>query len=168
MTGSAPIIVTAMLGATDQAWFDRQRRAHFPPERNFLSAHLTMFHHLPPSLEAEVRHRLGEAAREGPPTARIAGLISLGRGVAYRIDSADLEAVRAHLADIWQPVLTPQDRAGWRPHVTIQNKVDPANARALLTKLDTDFRPRSLAIMGYATWWYRGGPWEPLSRHMCA
>jgi len=165
---SAPIIITALVGAIDQAWFDRQRQAHFPPERNFLSAHLTMFHHLPPSLQPEVRQRLSEAAREGAPAARIAGLISLGRGVAYRIDSADLAAVRAHLADLWQPVLTPQDRAGWRPHITVQNKVDPAAARALLADLQADFRPRPLAIVGYAAWWYRGGPWEPLSRHMCA
>jgi hypothetical protein len=168
LTGNAPIIVTALLGGEDQAWFDRQRGAYFPAERNFLSAHLTMFHHLPPSLEGEVRDRLGEAARGGAPDARIAGLVSLGRGVAYRIESAELEDVRAYLADMWAAVLTPQDRAAWRPHVTIQNKADPADARALLAKLKADFRPRPLAIAGYAAWWYRGGPWEPLSRHMCA
>jgi hypothetical protein len=168
MSEPAPIIVTALLGGEDQAFFDRQRDAHFPPERNFLRAHLTMFHHLPPSLEDEVLQRLGEAAREGVPVARVAGLISLGRGVAYRIDSADLAAIRAYLADIWEPILTPQDRAGWRPHITIQNKVDPTDARALLTELQVDFRPRPLTIAGYAAWWYRGGPWELLSRHMCA
>ena len=168
MTGNAPIVVTAVLGAADQAWFDRQRTAHFPVERNFLKAHLTMFHHLPPSLEGEVRQRLGEAARDGSPRARISGLISLGRGVAYRIDSAELDDVRAHLADLWADLLTPQDRAPWRAHVTVQNKVDPADARTLLADLKADFRPRPLAIAGYAAWWYRGGPWEPLSRHMCA
>jgi hypothetical protein len=165
---NAPIIVTAVLGAADQAWLDRRRAAYYPAERNFLSAHLTMFHHLPPSLEGEVRDRLGEVARGGMPDARIAGLISLGRGVAYRIESADLEDVRAYLADMWAAVLTPQDRAAWRPHVTIQNRADPADARALLAELKADFRPRPLAIAGYAAWWYRGGPWEPLSRHMCA
>jgi len=168
LTGAAPIIVTALFGDDDQAWFDRQRQAHFPPERNFLSAHLTMFHHLPPSLEGEAKHRLSEAAREGAPQARIAGLFSLGRGVAYRIDSPDLEVVRAHLADIWAPLLTPQDAANWRPHVTIQNKVDPADARALLSRLEPDFRPRAVKVAGYAAYWYRGGPWEKLSRHMCA
>jgi hypothetical protein len=165
---AAPIIITALFGREDQAWFDRQRQAHFPSARNFLQAHLTMFHHLPPSLEGEVRQRLGDAAREGPPLARIAGLISLGRGVAYRIDSPALEHVRAGLADLWAGVLTPQDTAPWRPHVTIQNKVEPATAKSLLTELQADFRPRPLSIVGYAAWWYRGGPWEPLSRHMCA
>ena len=164
----APIIVTALLGGEDQAWFDRQRQAHFPPERNFLSAHLTIFHHLPPSLESEVRQRLGDAAREGAPKGHVASLIPLGRGVAYRIDSPGLEGVREYLADIWSGVLTPQDAAPWRAHITIQNKVEPPVAKALLTELQADFRPRPLKIPGYAAWWYRGGPWEPLSRHMCA
>jgi hypothetical protein len=165
---SAPIIVTAVLGAEDQAWLDRQRTAHFPAERNVLPAHLTMFHHLPPSLEGEVRQRLGDLAREGRPAAMIAGLISLGRGVAYRIESEELEDRRDYLAELWAGLLSPQDRAAWRPHVTIQNKVEPLVARTLLTQLQRDFRPRPLVIAGFAAWWYRGGPWELLSRHMCA
>ena len=124
--------------------------------------------HLPPSLEPEIRQRLGDLAREGAPAARIADPFSLGSGVAYRIDSPELEHRRAWLADLWADVLTPQDRAPWRPHVTIQNKVEPAEARALLDRLKADFRPRPLAIAGFASWYYRGGPWEKLSRHMVA
>jgi hypothetical protein len=168
VTAPAPIIVTAVIGREDQAWLDAQRAAYFPPERNVLPAHLTMFHHLPPSLESEVRQRLGELAREGALEARIAGLMSLGHGVAYRIESPDLEDRRAWLADLWAGVLMPQDRAPWRPHVTIQNKVEPTDARVLLDRLRRNFRPRSLAIAGFAAWHYRGGPWEKLSRHMVA
>jgi hypothetical protein len=168
VTSAAPIIVTAVIGRDDQAWLDVQRSAYFPPDRNVLPAHLTMFHHLPPSLESEVRQRLGELAREGAPVARIAGLISLGQGVAYRIESPDLEDRRAWLADLWAGVLTPQDRAPWRPHVTIQNKVPLTEARTLIARLRTDFRSRPLAINGFASWHYRGGPWEKLSRHMVA
>ena len=43
-----------------------------------------------------------------------------------------------------------------------------ASSTELLKKLEADFRPRPLAIVGYAAWWYRGGPWEPMSRLMCA
>ena len=168
MTASAPIIVTALIGRDDQAWLDTQRTAYFPADRNVLPAHLTMFHHLPPSLESEVRQRLGELAREGAPVARVSGLMSLGQGVAYRIESPDLEDRRAWLADLWAGVLIPQDRAPWRPHVTIQNKVQAAEARTLLSRLQADFRPRPLAITGFASWLYRGGPWEKLSRHMVA
>ena len=165
----APIIVTALFGAADQAWFDDLRKTHFPPERNHLSAHLTMFHHLAPSLERELKQRLASETRGvAAPGARVAGLISLGRGVAYRIESAALEDVRDRLADAFASLLTPQDRAGWRPHVTVQNKVGPAAAKALQAELERDFRPRSVRIAGLASWWYRGGPWEPLSRHMFA
>lgn len=166
MSQAAPIIVTALFGAADQSWFDDLRRAHFPPERNHLAAHLTMFHHLPPSIEGDLRHRLAQETRGVPaPDARLAAVMSLGRGVAYRIDSPGLTAIRARLADAFASMLTPQDAAGWRPHVTVQNKVAPAEAKALHARLAADLRPRPLAIAALATWWYRGGPWEPLSRH---
>ena len=166
---SAPIIVTALFGRSDQAWFDGQRAAHFPPERNVLSAHLTLFHHLPPSAEHELKHRLAEETRGiRAPEAKIVGLMSLGRGVAYRIVSPELVSIRARLAEAFVGMLTPQDAGGWRPHVTIQNKVQPATAKLLLQSLERDFRARGADVAGLATWWYRGGPWEPLSRHMFA
>ncbi|KQM21699.1 hypothetical protein ASE73_15065 [Sphingomonas sp. Leaf24] len=165
----APIIVTAVFHREDQAWFERQRRAYFPPERNVLAAHCTMFHHLSPELGAELKRRLNAATRgQAAPVARVGGLMNLGRGVAYRIESPDLEAIRADLADAFGSMLIPQDRGGWRPHVTIQNKVEPAEAKALLAALSVEFSPRPVKIVGLASWWYRGGPWEALSRHMFA
>ena len=145
------------------------RREYFPPERNQLAAHLTLFHHLPPSIADELKHRLTEETRGVPaPVARAAGLMSLGRGVAFRIDAPALVAVRARLAEAFGGMLTPQDAGGWRAHVTIQNKVAPNVAKLLLTDLQRGFQPRVVEIAGLATWWYRGGPWEPLSRHMFA
>ena len=165
----APIIVSALFAPADFAYLDGLRRQYFPPERNVIAAHLTMFHHLSPELAAELKLRLvAETRGVPPPRARIAGLINLGRGVAFRIESPELEAVRARLAEAFATMLTPQDRVGWRPHVTIQNKVLPAQAKALLTSLNAGFSPRPLAIAGLASWWYRGGPWEPLSRDMFA
>ncbi|WP_210358025.1 2'-5' RNA ligase family protein [Sphingomonas beigongshangi] len=168
-SAGAPIIVSAVFGRQDQGWFDAQRAAHFPPERNQLSAHLTLFHHLPPSAEAELKHRLAQETRGvRAPRARIGGLMSLGRGVAYRIESPDLVAIRHRLADAFAGLLTPQDAGGWRPHVTIQNKVQPNVAKLLLTSLSRDFVPREVEVAGLAAWWYRGGPWENISRHMFA
>jgi hypothetical protein len=163
----APIIVSALFGATDFAYFDGLRRTHFPPERNVIPAHLTLFHHLAPDLAAELKQRLiAETRGIAPPRARMGGLINLGQGVAFRIESPELEDIRARLAEAFAPMLTPQDRAGWRPHVTIQNKVLPAAAKSLLATLSAGFVVRPVAIVGLASWWYRGGPWEPLSRHM--
>ncbi len=169
MTGNlasepAPIIVTALFGPEDFARLDAARRAHFPPERNMLDAHLTLFHHLPPSVLPELTTRLRIAAAAPEPPAILAGPMLLGRGVAYRVASPGLAAIRAELADAFAPLLTPQDRAGWRPHVTIQNKVDPAAARKLFADIAAGFAPRPLAIAGLAAWWYRGGPWEAIAR----
>lgn len=165
----APIVVTALFGVRDQAWFDAQRRAHFPRERNRLDAHLTMFHHLPPGVAGELKHRLAWETRGVPaPRARLGAPFALGRGVAWRINSPDLAAIRARLADAFAPLLTPQDAAGWRAHVTVQNKAAPADAKALLAELGRNHAPRALTIAGLAAWWYRGGPWEPLSRHLFA
>ncbi|WP_174279512.1 2'-5' RNA ligase family protein [Sphingomonas bacterium] len=172
MTGAAapaPIIVTALFGKQDQAWFDGLRREHFPAERNQLDAHLTLFHHLPPSVADELKHRLVQETRGVPaPEASVGGLMSLGGGVAYRIEAPALTAIRNRLLDAFAGMLTPQDAGGWRPHVTIQNKVTPAVAKLLLAHLQRDFRPRRVEVAGLAAWWYRGGPWEPLSRHMFA
>lgn len=165
----APIIVTALFGAQDHARLTALRRAYFPPERNWLEAHLTLFHHLPPSLAEDAKHRLNAETRGlRAPDARIAGVISLGRGVAYRIESPALTELRDRLADAFAGALTPQDQAPWRPHITLQNKVTPEQAWALKVALEADFRPRPLAIAGLASWWYRGGPWEMHSRHMFA
>ncbi|WP_033923482.1 2'-5' RNA ligase family protein [Sphingomonas sp. 37zxx] len=165
----APIIVAAIFGGQDAAYLNRLRAEHFPPERNQLDAHLTLFHHLAPELARELKQRLvAETRGIAAPDARIAGVMSLGRGVALRIESPAIEEIRARLADAFAPMLIPQDRAGWRPHVTIQNKVEPAVAKALCQQIEAGFVARRLSITGLGAWWYRGGPWEALSRHMFA
>jgi 2'-5' RNA ligase len=165
----APIIVSALFGRQDQAGFDALRREHFPPERNVLPAHLTLFHHLPPSALDELKHRLNAATRGvRAPTARAVGFMSLGRGVAVKIDSPGLTEIRRDLSEAFAGLLTPQDAGGWRPHVTIQNKVAPSMARLLLGALSKDFRAREVEIAGLAAYYYRGGPWEQISRHMFA
>jgi 2'-5' RNA ligase superfamily len=162
---SGPIIVSALFGDEDFAWLDGQRRAHFPAERNVLRAHLTLFHHLPPSIESELLNRLREETRRPAPPAMIDGLMSLGYGVAYRVRSDGLENARANLAEAFAPLLIPQDQASWRPHVTIQNKAKPGIAKALLIALTDNFSPRRLAIAGLAAWHYQGGPWAPIAAY---
>ena len=141
------------------------RRAHFPPERNQVPAHLTLFHHLPPDLAPELDRRLAFHAASAPPRATIADVISLGAGTAFRVASEELEDIRANLADAFRGLLIPQDQAGWRPHITIQNKVEPKDAKRLQQQLRATFQPRPLAIKGLASWRYLGGPWEPVKSY---
>jgi hypothetical protein len=152
------------LGPADLAWFDRQRRAYFPPERNLLTAHLTMFHALPPSVEGEASRLLAQLARAPAPRATATGLLNLGRGVAYRIASEDLDLIREHVADRFHGSLSAQDAGGWRAHVTVQNKVAPKIARQTLTELERGFSPRPVAIAALELHRYLGGPWELVGR----
>ena len=156
------LIVTAEMGAEDFARLDGLRRRHFPPERNQVPAHLTLFHALPPSAEQEVKQRLADLTAGPAPSASIAGVMNLGRGVAYRVVSDDLDAIRRALANDFHGLLSAQDNAGWRPHVTIQNKVAPSDARELFQSLERDFTKRPLRIDGLGLHRYLGGPWETL------
>jgi 2'-5' RNA ligase len=157
------LIITAEIASSDLPWLDQLRRHYYRAERNRLPAHLTMFHALPPSAESEVRSRLARFASEPPPRATIEGLMDLGGGVAFRVVSGDLDHIRRELSEDFHGLLSAQDAGGWRPHVTIQNKVQPREARALIARLGGDFRPRSLAISGLGLHRYRGGPWEKLA-----
>jgi 2'-5' RNA ligase superfamily len=163
MSVPSPIIVTAQMGKGDQAWADALRKAHFPPERNHLTAHITLFHHLPPTHLPEIKTRLAAMAREhAPPPALLSDVMLLGRGVAYRIDCPELLVMREELADGFAGLLIPQDQARPRLHITIQNKVEPPVAKALFAELSATFAPRQLSITGIAAHYYRGGPWEAI------
>lgn len=152
------------MGKTDQAWANGLRRAHYPPERNHIDAHITLFHHLPPGHLPEIKSRLAALAIEcPPPIAHLTELMMLGKGVAYRIDSPELLGLRDGLAHDFRGLLIPQDQARPRLHITVQNKVDPAVAKALHAELTATFRPRLLALSGLAAHYYRGGPWEHIA-----
>lgn len=158
-----PIIMTASMGPADQAWANALRRAHFPPERNVLDAHITLFHHLPGAYEAEAVTRTKALVAEfAAPDATLSELMNLGRGVAYRIHSPGLLAIRDAMADGMHGLLTAQDQGQPKLHITVQNKAEPAAAKALLQQLTAEFAPRPLVITGLALHRYMGGPWEPI------
>lgn len=149
-----------MMGDADFAWANALRSAHFPPERNVVPAHIALFHHLPPARLDELVRVMRRICIGRPPSARLSRVYSLGRGVAYSVESPDLLAIHADIADHFRHDLIPQDSHPPHLHITIQNKVDPRSAKALLTALAAEFRPRPLRITGLAAWHYLGGPWR--------
>lgn len=157
------LIVTAEIGQTDFAWLDQLRRANYPAERNRVPAHLTLFHALPPSAEPELRQRLTELTRSAPPRTFLEGIMDLGGGVAFRIVSQDLDLIRQELASDLHGLFSAQDAGGWRPHITIQNKVPDKVSRALIASLQHQFRARPLMITGLGLHRYLDGPWEDLA-----
>ena len=159
------LIITAEIGPRDFAWLDQLRRTYYPADRNHVPAHLTMFHALPPSAESEARRTLARLASEPRPGASIEGIMDLGGGVAFRVVSTDLDWIRRELSDNFVGLLSAQDTGGWRPHVTIQNKVPQKDARQLIARLEREFRPRPLEISGLGLHHYLGGPWDRIAAY---
>jgi hypothetical protein len=156
-----PFIVTARIKDHDLAPFDRLRLEHFPTDRNFLRAHLTMFHRLPGEYEAQIQNDLAGVARNLHSfNAQISGLRHLGAGVAFSVESTNLHDVRATLKSRFLAWLGPQDLQKWQPHITVQNKSSKIKADALYRHLNEDFEPHPIEIEGLDLWEYLGGPWQ--------
>ena len=163
--GDAPLILTAELPADLHGRFTDLRAEHFPPERNYLEAHVTLFHALPAQCEDEVRRYLARLVGETAPVeGRVEGLMSLGGGTAIKLVSPDMLDLRDRIADHFHGMLTNQDQHRPRLHVTIQNKVTSKEAKALQAQLSGVIQPRDFTFRGLALYAYRGGPWEFLRR----
>jgi len=161
---AAPLVVTAELPEALQSRADRLRKLHYPPERNVVAAHVTLFHALPPSVERELRDALAAEARAKPVPARLEGVMGLGRGTALTIGSPAMLAIWERLAERFHGLLTPQDQHVPRLHVTIQNKVSPHDAKVLMKRLIPEIEALDFAFAGLALHRYLGGPWERLKR----
>ncbi|WP_366914582.1 2'-5' RNA ligase family protein [Enterovirga sp.] len=145
------------------ARLDALRRLHFPPDRNQVPAHLTLFHALPGTeRDSIVRHLAALAVRQRSFSLEATGFRSLGHGVALAFASAELVRLRQALAREWADWLSAQDSARIAPHVTVQNKVAPEAARRLLAELQGEFQPFTARAEGLLLWRYLGGPWERL------
>ncbi|WP_018899565.1 2'-5' RNA ligase family protein [Rhizobium sp. 2MFCol3.1] len=157
-----PLILTARIAEADLQMFDDLRQTHFPPQRNFLRAHLTMFHRLPGEyFEQIVRDLQSVCEHQSPIVANVTGIRHLGAGVAFAIESLALTIVRDELKRRFNHWLGPQDMGKWQPHITIQNKTSKARADSLYEELSSKFQALEIMAPGLDLWRYLGGPWAP-------
>ena len=157
----APLILTAQLPPDLHSWATRLRDEHFPPERNYLEAHVTLFHAIPGQCEDEARRFLARLAGEiAPVPARLEGVMSLGGGTALRLSSPEMLELRDHIADHFHGMLTAQDQHRPRLHVTIQNKVTSKEAKALQAQMVGTVAARDFMFPGLSLYRYIGGPWD--------
>lgn len=162
---ASALILTLALDQASQAFFERERRAYFPPERNLIPAHVTLFHGLRGENEAALALDIEAACRTlSPFPVSVTGLRLLGKGVAYRLEAAPFDRLRRSLQALWAADLTPQDRQTIAPHVTVQNKVAPAEAKALHARLAAGFAAFEARAEGLLLWRYLGGPWAFVRR----
>ena len=156
-------VLTLALDDVSQQRFETERQQYFPSALNRIPAHLSLFHTLPE--ERETFTAL-QAAAEGRTafTMQVAELKSMGKGVAYFLQSAEAKALHRSLSEVFADQLSSQDRQGFRPHVVVQNKVTPEAAKITLVQLQARFRAWPVTAVGLDLWRYLGGPWLHLQR----
>lgn len=155
----APLILTVSIeeGAFD--YFNNLRRLYFPPERNFIDAHITMFHALP-NIESIAKEVEAISGSQLSFSIKVLEPVSIGKGVAFRLESGELTLLHKTLQQKWSQFLSPQDAQKLWPHITIQNKVAPAEAKELLLKMKEDFSSFFVQAQGLQLWEYLNGPWK--------
>lgn len=160
----APVILTLQFDEASDALFQDLRRRHFPPAQNRVAAHLTLFHNLPGTEEEAILREVAQhATRIAPFKVEVAGPMKLGRGLALRIKSEALTALRRSIAEKFENHLTPQDREKFRSHVTVQNKVAPHVAAALYDHLAATLPAFEATAEGIQLWLYDEGAWTPIA-----
>ena len=156
-----PLILSCGFDAPGFSRMQAVRQEHFPKDRNHIPAHLTLFHALPGGMRDRIEETLAETAAATPPLPyRVTGIMSLGRGSAFDIEARGLKRLHKALQDHWSDDLTAQDAQGLRPHVTIQNKVDPETAADTRARLEAGFTPWEGVITHLLLWHYDDGPWD--------
>ena len=75
-----PLLFIAVFGKGGFVFFYGFFRPHFPSDRNYLRAHLTLFHHLPPSVEGELSTFLKQVTRDPAPVALPDAADTAGQG----------------------------------------------------------------------------------------
>lgn len=160
-----PFILTATIPEPLRGYAEGLRRRHFPPERNHLHAHVTMFHAFAPSLLEELKSFIPQIVSEfAPPRFHVSGLLDLGKGTAIRLETPELLSLRGLIAEHFHGALTDQDLHEPRPHITIQNKVSKDTARALQAELTDEIagwcERGDFEFPSFELHRYLGGPWE--------
>ena len=165
------MIVTAWVAEEDIRPFHRLRQRFFPGHRNFLSAHITLFHHLKPHVrekamalaQVQAWEEVLPLDNQGRLPVAVTGVFSMGKGTAYQLEPAPLIRLREPLREALAGSLTPQDARPWKqPHITVQNKVAPAVAKRLTRHLSARFAPCLLHVKGLSFYRYDYGPWTLL------
>lgn len=164
MNDGSPLIVTLLLDEVSSGFFNDKRKKYFPSQRNYLPAHLTLFHHLPSNEPTLTEDLEAWSSEQSLLPLQVSEVKSIGKGVAYKIDCPDLLLLHKQMQTRWSRWLNPQDKQGLWPHVTVQNKVSATEAKQTLQILQESFQPFTATGTGFGLWAYKGGPWQFLQR----
>ncbi len=155
---TAPIIVTLKLNPKAELFFNEMRTKYFPAYCNYVSAHVTLFNRVNCSIE--ILHNLLEKYKK--PTIlnmEINGLVNMGKGLAYTVQSAELLKLQKEIKQPLKTYLGLKDKKKYWPHITIQNKVTAFKALQTHTSLLETFTPFTAEAIGFTTWKFQKNKW---------
>lgn len=155
-----PLILTLSINEEAALFFNKQRQQYFPASINYMQAHLTLFHHLLLPVDEIIAQIHPFAAEFFSFDIQVTDVVSLGKGVAYKLESKDLQLIHYRFQQLWKPLLKPQDLQKLWPHITVQNKVTPQQSKDLLAQLKIMFQPFTIHATGLSIWEYLNGPWK--------
>lgn len=156
-----PLILTFRLDSGSQALLDEWRASYFPPSRNYLKAHLTIYHQLPGQKLVSIQEALQRVvANEKPTDLHFDGLKHHQGFVGITLSAPGVVGIKERLDLEFKDVLRAQDRQGYRPHITVTNLGSPGDAKRCYDQLSKMFIPWTGCAVGLDLYHYHGGPWE--------
>ncbi|KAJ9666634.1 hypothetical protein H2201_003293 [Coniosporium apollinis] len=139
------------------------RKRYFPQHLNRTPAHLTLFHALPHSRLETLTSTLETLCTSTAPFAITTGApFRMRRGVGVNVGRGAEQAKRVHreLREAWMEFLSEQDAGGWKPHWTVQNKVDSEEeAAGAYEEVRGGFKGAEGMATGVGLWKYVKGRW---------
>jgi hypothetical protein len=166
-----PFILTLRLDKVTEHLLTQLRTKYFPKHRNFLAAHITLFHALPASRQPDYAKILTDlTSRTAPFTIGIKNPFPLGqKGVGLNVSSFKLRNLHDEILRAFREEgveLTEQDQAKIKAHVTVQNKVGEEEARRTLEAVKREWNERGARAEGIVVWRYEvGGEWTWLKEY---
>lgn len=166
-----PFILTLRLDKGTEKILTDLRIRYFPKHRNYLSAHVSLFHALPAAQKPTYHQILSSLSQTTAPfTVGIKNPFALGRkGVALNVSSFKLRSIHDELLKRFKEQgveLTEQDQSRLRAHVTVQNKVGEEEAKRTLEEVKKMWAERGARAEGLVVWRYEvGGEWTWLKEY---
>jgi hypothetical protein len=157
-TTKKSLIITLKIDDAAQTFFNEKRKQHYPAYANFVDAHITLFHKLP-SDKNIVYETLQKLSNLNAFDMQVVGIINIANFVAYDILSPTLQDIHAEMQKDFANMLNEKDKKILWPHVTVQNKATVYKAFKTHEKLLDDFKPFSITVIGFTTWFYGKKEW---------
>ncbi|MCS6986527.1 MAG: 2'-5' RNA ligase family protein [Sphingomonadaceae bacterium] len=148
------VVLTLRLPARLQERLEALRRRYYPPARNRVPAHLTLFRQLPgPALDEVTDAIAQEAVRTPPFPFQLLPPRAWGGAIVLPVTSEDLMDLHARLAERMALLLGAADRGPYRPHVTLANHLDLDARPVVLGALSARWpRPEGAVAEGLTLW----------------